>query len=313
VRGLTKLRRVSGFSFEPSWLAGQLATLYLPWLTASLLTGFKITKTKCLEPILLVFTSVILLLPNSRGGLLIVLLSTFMTVLAAGRQAIRLSLLWFFRAPKRSGWIRFPHLREWSLRIGVFLLLLGIVTGATVFLASQNYFNRLWTVSADSLPEYFVKTNAGGRVSYLWATIKIFGAHPWLGTGLGSSGFYLYQNLPDWALSNIPEITKQLAPSSLAYPNPKNMYLRLLAETGIVGAMLFVSFLLGILAEIKDLFASSAYKFIGVAGLFSWVAIGIYYLMQDSFAMAELWINFGIVLGLTTSLPLKKEQESLTV
>ncbi|PWH12395.1 MAG: hypothetical protein DDG60_13475, partial [Anaerolineae bacterium] len=38
MRGLVQNRRVSGFAFEPSWLAGQLAVLYLPWLVAQILT-----------------------------------------------------------------------------------------------------------------------------------------------------------------------------------------------------------------------------------------------------------------------------------
>ncbi len=38
VRGLVRNRRVSGFAFEPSWLAGLRPSCDLPWLTARLLT-----------------------------------------------------------------------------------------------------------------------------------------------------------------------------------------------------------------------------------------------------------------------------------
>jgi O-antigen ligase len=166
-------------------------------------------------------------------------------------------------------------------------------------------------VQADSLSDYFVKTNAGGRFTYLWSAAQIFRQHPLLGTGFGSSGFYLYQNLPDWALSNLPEVSKQLSPASSLYPNPKNLYLRLLAENGIFGFIIFFSFLLFILAQIVDALRRDALKVAGIAGLFSWTAVLIYYFMQDSFAMAELWVNFGIILGLTSIFNHDAPQEQL--
>jgi hypothetical protein len=49
---------------------------------------------------------------------------------------------------------------------------------------------------------------------------------------LGASGFYIYQNLPDWSLTTVPEIASSLSPENRLYPNPKNLYVRLLAETG---------------------------------------------------------------------------------
>ncbi|MBT3337258.1 MAG: O-antigen ligase family protein [Anaerolineae bacterium] len=294
MRGIPKLRRVSGFAFEASWLAGQISTLYLPWLMASLLLRFRVTKFKWLEPLLLLGSVVVLLLTYSRGGLLIVLAATGITILVSGRKNIQRSFYWLTHIPEKT-----RRLSSWGLRALVVLLIIGITWGGVSFLAQQNYINRLWTVEADSLADYFVKTNAGGRVTYLWAAVQIFLQHPLLGTGLGSSGLYLYQNFPDWALSNIPEITKHLSPASSLYPNAKNLYLRILAENGVFGFTLFISFLFAILSQILTALRHEKMKIVGIAGLFSWVAILIYYFMQDSFAMAELWINFGVVLGIT--------------
>ena len=42
-------------AYEPAWLAGQIATIYLPWLFASLLTKIRLTRFKWLEIILLGF------------------------------------------------------------------------------------------------------------------------------------------------------------------------------------------------------------------------------------------------------------------
>ena len=297
MRGLTKVRRVSGFAFEASWLAGQIATLYLPWLFASLLVHFRLTKNAWLEPLWLVGALAVLFLSFSRGGLLIAFLAAGVTVLVSGKKAIGRGIRWFL--PPRDPQLETRQkAKALAQRILLALLILGITFGGISFLSHQKYLTRLWTVDADNLAEYFLKINAGGRFAYLWAETKIFLAHPFWGTGLGGSGFRLYDQLPDWALTNNPEVTKQLVQTSRIFPNSKNLYLRLLAETGIIGFSIFMAFLLGILAQIGDFLRDPQRKLAGVAGLFSFVAIVSYYLMQDSFAMPELWINFGIVVGL---------------
>ena len=65
---------------------------------------------------------------------------------------------------------------------------------------------------------------------------------PITGVGLGASGFYIYDHLPDWAMTTVPEIARQLSPENRLYPNPKNMYVRLLAETGLIGFFIFLHF-----------------------------------------------------------------------
>ena len=325
MRGIPKLRRVSGFAFEASWLAGQIVTLYLPWLFASLLTRFRATKYTWLEPLLLLGSLAVLFLTYSRGGLLIGIIATGVTLLISGKKAISRLFGWFFNPKEinRHGaenakiLLKMPRTknlgalkktwRTWQLggsktynftiRAILFTLIIAIVWGGISFLAQQKYVSRLWTVEATSISDYFVKTNAGGRFTYLWAETQLFLDYPIFGTGLGSSGLYLYQYIPDWALYNNPEVTKQLTPTSQLYPNSKNLYLRLLAETGIFGFTIFISFLLAILAQIAKSLRQN--KLIDTAGLFSFIAILTYYLMQDSFAMAELWVNFGIILGIT--------------
>ena len=305
-RGIPKLRRVSGLAFEPSWFAGQLAMIYLPWLTASILTGVRVTSKKWLEPILLLGALAALALSYSRGGILIVLAAGFITLLAAGRKNLRQSWRWFFH-PRHEEDKR-KKISAIGARAALLLGLFSLIFGATAFLARQKYVNRLWTVSADSLPEYFIKASAGGRVTYAWAAGGVFLEHPWLGVGFGDSGLTLYDHFPDWAMTRVPEIARQFTTESRAYPNPKNFYLRLLAETGILGAAAFLAFLLFLLSESLSLLKNQEVAFVGIAGLFSWLTISMYFLMQDSLAKPEVWISFAIVLGIsaTNSLPLRR-------
>ncbi|MGZ6315803.1 MAG: hypothetical protein ACXWNQ_00955, partial [Anaerolineales bacterium] len=61
MRELIRTNRISGLAYEPSWLAGQISTLYLPWLFAWLLTRQRITRFKWLEPVLLACAALLLL------------------------------------------------------------------------------------------------------------------------------------------------------------------------------------------------------------------------------------------------------------
>ena len=99
----------------------------------------------------------------------------------------------------------------------------------------------MWESNADNLSEYLVDINAGARGAYSVGAMGAFSESPLTGVGLGGSGFYIYKNLPDWSLTTVPEIAKQLNPASRLYPNPKNLYVRLLAETGLLGFVLYFS------------------------------------------------------------------------
>jgi O-antigen ligase len=78
------------------------------------------------------------------------------------------------------------------------------------------------------------------------------------------------------------------------------MYVRLLAETGLIGFILFVAFLFSVLGDALRFLQSntSLARYLGIAGLFSWIAILLYNATQDSFATPNIWINLGILTGM---------------
>jgi hypothetical protein len=95
MRELVKTNRISGMAYEPAWLAGQIATVYLPWLFASLLTGVRVTRFKWLEIILLGFAGLLILATYSRGGLLTAGAATALTFILVGRGELRSTWNWF--------------------------------------------------------------------------------------------------------------------------------------------------------------------------------------------------------------------------
>jgi len=293
MRELVKTNRISGMAYEPAWLAGQIGTVYLPWLFASLLTRVRVTRFKWLELILMGFAAILILATYSRGGLLTAGAATGITFLLVGRAEIRAVWNWFFSGFQRGS--------NWLLRIGVMILVFGALGGAGLFLSQKGYISRLFESNSDSLDEFIVENSAGARTAYLFGALGAYEESPVFGVGLGASGFYIYDHLPDWSLTTVPEIAKQLSPESRLYPNPKNMYARLLAETGLFGFTLFIAFLFSLLGDsLIALQNKSAFaRYLGIAGMFSWIAIVIYNITQDSFATPNLWINLGILAGVT--------------
>ena len=294
MRELVKTNRVSGLAYEPAWLAGQIATVYLPWLFASLLTRLRVTRFKWLEMTLLGFAALLLLATFSRGGLLTAMLASVLTFVLAGRAELRAAWIWFSSGFRRGS--------NWFLRFGVAVVLISTLAGAGLFLAQKGYIARLFSTNAESVEEFIIENSAGARAAYTIGALGAYEASPMTGMGLGASGFYIYEHLPDWSMTMVPEIARQLSPENRLYPNPKNMYVRLLAETGLTGFILFIAFLFSVLGDSLRALQSKTTlaRYLGIAGLFSWIAIAVYNSTQDSFATPNIWINFGILTGLIT-------------
>jgi hypothetical protein len=125
MRELVKTNRVSGLAYEPAWLAGQIATVYLPWLFAALLTRVRVTRFKWLEILLLGFAVLLILATFSRGGLLAAVGAAAFTFLLVGRAELRAASQWFVSGFHRRGGVVPP-----LLRLGVLVLLLAVLAGA---------------------------------------------------------------------------------------------------------------------------------------------------------------------------------------
>jgi O-antigen ligase len=294
MRELVRTNRISGLAYEPAWLAGQIVTMYMPILFAALLTKTRLTRARWLEPVLLVLSALLLLATYSRGGILIGVGVSGLVFLLVGRDHLRAVWTWYFGGFRRG----------WLVRVGMIVLVLGVAVGAVTFLAQKNYFRRLWQITATSLNQYLVDINVGGRSAYASGAMAAFDEHPVSGVGLGASGFWIYNNLPDWTMTTVPEIAKQLSPDSNLFPNPKNLYVRLLAETGLLGFVLFFIFLFFTLANSLDFLRRGNFlRFLGIVGLFAWLAIALYNVTQDSFAAPNIWLIPGMLAGISLNAP----------
>lgn len=293
--------RVTGFAYEPSWLAAQLCILVLPLLWVGRLTRFPILGkgrlAEIAEWLLLIVTIFVLALTYSRSGVL--------AFAVAGTVG---AFLWFVQ------WARdyFTKVKEHSATritrrafarrfLGGAILFAGVLYGLVWVLEQHSYFGLLWSRFniGGGLSSYLKQIGGGSRLAFASAGWAIFLEYPFLGVGLGQAGFYMLDRLPNWSLISIDEITKLMLPASGLYPNPKNLWVRLLAETGLVGATLFILFLIGVLLIGLRFFRwkDRNGRFMGLFCIMSLLAILIEGYTLDSFAMPAMWIALGIVIG----------------
>ena len=276
-------RRIAGMAYEPSWFADQLVGLYMPWLVAALLSGYALFRRRWLTAGLLVWAGVLLVFTYSRSGVLV-------AVAAAGAVLLVWGLGWGGR------WL----MQRWRQALGVGSVALLLLAAGLAVLLHNNYFASLFQVQpGQSFVEYVISARGGSRLAYTWAALTLFAEHPWLGVGLGGSGFYLRERLPEWAVTMLPEIARLTAPGHAVVLNPKNMYVRVLAETGVVGFLAFVTFLSTALGRVLAWWRrpTSFARFVAVGGLWVVVAVVLRWFTQDSLAMPNLWLGLGMTLG----------------
>jgi len=312
IRKLLVKKRAAGFAYEPSWLANQLATIYLPWLAAAIFSGYRVFKKRWIEPVLLAAALLLLLATFSRGGIIMAFAALLLVFMFTQTRRLKNWVQWFIHPFQKNTTIN-RHVMNFALRAGILLLIAGMITGTGLILSSNKYFSQIWKSQKATLTEYAIDIYAGPRLAYASAGWEIFLDHPLTGVGLGASGLYLYDRIPDWAVTTLSEITRQLTPNAWLYPNPKNLYIRILSETGIAGFIFYVVFLLSILALIIRFIKSDfpIQKYIGIGGLFSWFVLIFFNMTQDSFIDPNQWFSMGIFLGISAAISIKKHNNGV--
>ena len=188
---------------------------------------------------------------------------------------------------------------RWNRILIIFLSVSGILI-AYWWLNRFYYFSSLWRVDfSDGFLNYVQEIAAGPRFAYIQAGMRIFNLHPWLGVGLGGSSFYLFDHLPHWALTNPYEIALQFSPDSNVIPNVRNLIIRLLSETGILGFMMYLFFNVSILGSIRKMFLSrrKLMVYASVAGLTAWSAIILRQFTLSTLTAPVIWVSLGMVVG----------------
>lgn len=305
--------RVTGFAYEPSWLAHQLNLIYLPfWLSASL-RGYsahrRIVWRLSVENILLLGGIIILILSLSRVGIL-----TFFLVL------LYLTMKFSLWASKRiyplitarlRGKIQVPAANEGiSSQVGpaifssvIILLVIFLLTATTygLFLVGTKFDPRMQRIAdqdfsvVSSVYEITNKLAFAERVVF-WATgLEVFAEHPILGVGLGNTGIYFPEKMPvfGYALWEISDLINY----NSVIPNTKSYWVRILSETGLIGFGVFLAwlYLLWNSGGLAEKTTDPLLRMTGLAGKFVLVAFIGEGFSVDSYALPYIWFSLGII------------------
>jgi len=288
-------QRTTGFASEPSWLAHMLNLVYLPYWLGATLKRYSAHKPRIwfltLENIFLALGFIVLFLTFSRGGLV-----AFMLVL--GFLFIRLNVQ-FIRWIIRKWQVKKKALLAVSTGLVMVLTYVGIGIGGLFALSKID--PRMETVfqfssgSENSLVKYIDNLQFGERVAYWQTGWNIFNDHPLTGVGLNSSGAYFPKYLPAyaWQLTE----TRDLMYRTNNLLNIKNLWSRLLGETGIIGFSLFVTLLaitlITAIVMIKQ--KKEISEVIGWMGIFMLIAFIGEGFSVDSLALPYYWFTLGFV------------------
>ncbi len=293
-------QRATGFALEPSWLAHMLNMLYLPMWLSSVVSGYSVFSVRWLkritvEMVLLGGGVLVLILTLSRVGWI-----TFFCM------AAYLLLGWNVRLVR---WVR-SHFRiiENHERVSTFLISAGLIVfyAALIILAAfgmsrvdprmADLFTRnFWQLN--NINRYANALQFGERVVYWQAGWEVFNRHPILGVGLGNAGRWFDQLIPSYGM-NLIEV-RQLLYRSYDLPNIKNLWIRILAETGFVGFAFFISWIYSLINRATRYLDSriTLKKMASIWCIFIVIGVILEGFSIDSFGMPYFWISCGLILG----------------
>jgi hypothetical protein len=295
--------RVSGLTYEPHWFSDQIILLILPWVLAAVLTRHSVFRWRwrwfTVELLLLVWAVLLLPFTFSRAGILNMVMVVFFSIL-------------FLRLRKRrkdssSSVISSPIAKlnlnpsiKRTLEISVVTVL--VILPIYIIGARNLFFARIWEYwqrEDRTLSGYIQYLGFDARLTYSQAAFNTYLAYPLLGVGLGHYAFYFEEMLPNRLISEVPEALRMITPEKGRdrLITSKNFYLRLLAETGIIGTVTFLAFVIANLgsALFLRLSESKEWKYWGVAGLCGIFAFCLSAFTFDSFVIPNMWIVFGMI------------------
>ncbi len=296
--------RVTGMTYEPSAFADQLVVIWLPLVLGASLEDYTVFKWRwkwiTIEKILFVWTIAILAFTLSRTGLIF------------GVGVIGFGFLLKIFGPqhktqkeKKSGQEKFL-LAQTLHKYRLVLILLSVGGFLVLFFVlgtQSNYISRMWeyfTITDDfDLRKYFNYIGFGSRMTYWETAWLIFLSHPIFGVGLGNFTLYFSRFIPYQQLISTPQLLRHIVPipGRIRVISVKQFLFRILAETGLVGGVIFFVFLLILTAGALYLWLSKdkEERFWGIASILGITAFLGDTFSFDSFAIPNPWIVFGLI------------------
>jgi hypothetical protein len=295
--------RVTGMAYEPSWLAHQLVMVYLPYWFAASLGGYSVFRkmkgTISVENILFLGGLGILFLSFSRIGWVSFLLMVGLVVINVNNLLVRKFRQFFKNRYTGKHDTLFGWISSIVVMLGLGAVYISLVAGL-IWMGSklEPRLAKILTYDLSAATSLYDLTNRlffAERAVYWSAGWRVFGEHPIMGVGLGNVGFFFQEAMPAFGYG-LPEI-QNLFYRLTFLPNVKSMWVRLFAETGLVGTAVFLTWLFINYqsSRLVQKVGGRAFKTFGLMGQLVLVAFVSEGFSLDSFAMPYFWFTLGII------------------
>lgn len=299
--------RISGLTYEPHWFAEQIIVLLLPGLLAAVLNGYTVFNKRwhwlTIEWLLLAWAVILLPFTYSRSGVINLVVLLAFSVLVFRPRERKPSINPAGNSDKTPA----PApglLTRTPLRLAAVIIL--AMLPVYIIGARNTFFSRLWEYWRQedaSMTDYLSYLGFDARVAYGLAAYNAYLANPMLGIGLGNYAFYFEEMLPNRPIAAIPEVLRMVTPEKGRdrLVTSKNFYLRLLSETGMIGSIAFLAFVVCIFGCALSLWLSPGqeWRFWGTVSLSGLTAFALSALTFDSFVIPNMWVVFGLVTAAT--------------
>lgn len=135
------------------------------------------------------------------------------------------------------------------------------------------------------------------RVIYWIAGFQVFLQYPIFGVGLGNSGYFIPQAIGSFSYL-LTEILRVFV-SNTGLPNPKNLWVRILAETGLAGFSVFIGWLWveWKTARTNEHLKSLLAQAVGLMGQMVVIGLILEGFSLDTFALPYCWMILGLVVA----------------
>jgi O-antigen ligase len=296
--------RVTGFAYEPSFLAHQLNLVFLPVWLAATLRGYSALPRLwrvSLENVLLLGGMFVLYISASRiGWLSFMLVVAFQAMLWNFKLAQRIRAWIGARVSIRPAWEKvtralIPAVLFAAFGVGYIALGLGMLYLGARFDPRLAKILERNPLDASSFYTFTNELAFAERTVYWGTGLEIFADHPLLGVGLGNAGFYFPEKMPAFGYWLV-EINNMFYRWP-ALPNIKSLWVRILAETGLVGFGLYLAwlYLSWQSARLGRASADPLCRTLAWAGTFAWIAFLIEGFSVDSLAMPYFWFAMALI------------------
>lgn len=262
---------ISSVTFEIPAL-GNFLIFVAPWMFSYIITEKGFVKY---VPSLIVL--VLMLFSNARAAFIVIFFQLFCFVV----------LLWYDE--------RFKSKVMFGLKgFATIMVIVILFKSETIY---NTVYEKIDTINFSKNLTQSISNKS--RFGMQYAAIEVFKENPIYGVGFGQGTYHMVKHYPYWSTAKNWEFYLYYKnQQDKSFPPQFNIYTRLLAETGVVGALLFcgLMFLSFCYALVFWKKAAVPDKYIGVILLLSIIGYSINWLQSDFFRHYGFWLALVLII-----------------